>query len=77
MGGAAPGGQAGPGTFFGEISLIDKGPRSATVVAKTNVRALSVASHNFLGLLEDHPGMARKVMVELCRTVRRLDKAQR
>jgi CRP/FNR family cyclic AMP-dependent transcriptional regulator len=41
----------GPGDYFGEISIIDKGPRSATVRADTYVRALSIASWNFLSVL--------------------------
>jgi CRP-like cAMP-binding protein len=60
----------GAGEFFGEIALIDGGPRTATVRADTRVRTLSIGAWNFRPLLAEHPDMAYKVMVELCRRVR-------
>jgi CRP/FNR family transcriptional regulator, cyclic AMP receptor protein len=60
----------GAGDFFGEIALIDGGPRSATVRADTRVRTLSVTAWDFKPLLAEHPEMAHKVMVELCRRIR-------
>jgi CRP/FNR family transcriptional regulator, cyclic AMP receptor protein len=58
------------GDFFGEIALIDGGPRSATVRADTRVRTLSITAWDFKPLLGEHPDMAHKVMVELCRRIR-------
>ncbi len=63
----------GPGAFFGEVSLLDGGGRTATVRADGDVKVLSMASWNFLGLLEEHWPLARKVLMELCRRVRELD----
>jgi len=60
----------GAGDFFGEIALIDGGPRSATVRADTRVRTLSITAWDFKPLLSEHPDMAHKVMVELCRRIR-------
>src|SRR5436309_9970564 len=37
----------GPGSFFGEISLLDGGPRSATVTAETDMRLLVLTSQGF------------------------------
>ena len=60
----------GPGDFFGEISLLDRGPRTATVVAETPVRTLSLSSWNFRAALKEHPSMAIKMLEELARRVR-------
>jgi len=60
----------GAGEFFGEIALIDGGPRSATVRADTRVRTLSITAWDFKPLLSEHPDMAYSVMVELCRRIR-------
>jgi CRP/FNR family transcriptional regulator, cyclic AMP receptor protein len=60
----------GPGAFFGEISLLDRGPRSATVVAETPVRALSLSAWNFRAALKEHPSLAVKMLEEMARRVR-------
>lgn len=64
----------GPGSYFGEIALIDKGPRTATVVAAGNVKALAIASWDFLALCEQDFKIAHKVMMGLAAHVRSLDK---
>jgi CRP-like cAMP-binding protein len=65
----------GPGEFFGEIALLDGGLRSATVRADTPVRTLSITAWNFKPLLVEHPAMAQKLLVELCRRLRAAEKA--
>jgi CRP-like cAMP-binding protein len=65
----------GPGDYFGEISLIDGEPRSATVVTTSAVRALTLARWNFKPLLEEQPSLTRKLLVEMCRRVRELDRS--
>jgi len=60
----------GPGDYFGEISLIDGGPRSATVTAETPLRSLALAEWNFRPLLKEVPTIAPKVLVEMCRRLR-------
>ena len=65
----------GAGDYFGEISLIDGEPRSATVVTTSPVRALTLARWNFRPLLEEQPGVTRKLLVEMCRRVRELDRS--
>lgn len=64
----------GPGDHFGEISLIDKGPRMATVTAETPLRALSIAPFNFTPLL-DQPAITKKLLVEMCSRFRALDRS--
>ncbi|MGH2829352.1 MAG: cyclic nucleotide-binding domain-containing protein [Actinomycetota bacterium] len=63
----------GPGDYFGEISLIDRGPRSATVVATTAVRTLSLASWNFMQIIDSTPTIGRKLLVGLCRRIREIE----
>jgi CRP/FNR family transcriptional regulator, cyclic AMP receptor protein len=65
----------GPGAYFGEISLIDGGPRTATVTAVTSVRMLSITAWAFSSLLNQNPAIARKLLVELCKRIRQNDLA--
>src|SRR5439155_7619892 len=60
----------GPGGFFGELSLIDRGPRTATVTAETAVTTLSVAQWQFLPMIEKNPSIARKILLELTKRLR-------
>ncbi len=62
-----------PGDSFGEMSLIDGQPRSATVVADGEVVALVVDPRAFSSLLEDVPQLARRLMVALCERLRSAD----
>lgn len=59
-----------PGDFFGELSLIDQGPRTATVTAATAMTLYVMASREFSVLLDKHPGVARKVMRALAARLR-------
>jgi CRP-like cAMP-binding protein len=63
----------GPGDFFGEMALIDRQPRSATVRALGDVTALSISSWDFLTVLERNWPLAYGLMVELSRRVREQD----
>lgn len=65
------------GDYFGEMSLVDGGPRSATVRAETVVRTLGLTSWAFLPLLDEHPTMARKMLLEMSRRLRSLEKSLR
>ena len=48
----------GPGTFFGELSLLDPGPRTATARAETDAGLFSLDRKGFYAFLERHPGAA-------------------
>jgi CRP/FNR family transcriptional regulator, cyclic AMP receptor protein len=48
----------GPGEHFGEVALIDSGPRSATVVATTDLRCRAMAAWEFKPFVEEHPEVA-------------------
>lgn len=65
----------GPGAFFGELSLIDRGPRTATVTSETDVTTLSLVSWEFLPLVEKTPSIARKLLLEMCRRLREADRS--
>jgi CRP/FNR family cyclic AMP-dependent transcriptional regulator len=52
----------GPGDFFGEIALLDGGPRTATVTATTDVKLLGLTEWVFRGLMQEHPTIAIKTL---------------
>ena len=52
----------GPGDFFGEIALVSREPRTATVIATSPVRALVITDWSFRQLLDDAPRVKTKVM---------------
>jgi CRP-like cAMP-binding protein len=62
-----------PGDFFGEMSLLDGGPRSATVTADTPIRVLVIKRRHFTTLLKEAPALAHKILVILARRVRDLE----
>jgi CRP/FNR family transcriptional regulator, cyclic AMP receptor protein len=62
------------GDFFGEMSLLDGGPRSATVVAETALRLLVIRRRDFSTLLQKVPGMTQNLLVTLCRRVRQAER---
>jgi len=53
------------GDFFGEIALVTKRPRTATVVARTPVRVLVVTDRSFRRMIEESPSMQTKVLQAL------------
>jgi len=55
----------GPDDFFGEMALIDEGPRSATIVAASPLTTLNIASWDFRPLVKRRPEMAWKLLVHL------------
>ena len=65
----------GPGEFFGEMSLLDGEPRSATVIADTAVRLLVIHRRDFVTLLREVPALTQQMLVTLCQRVRSAEKA--
>ncbi len=59
-----------PHGFFGEISIIDGQPRTATVTAETDVKLLVIHSRYFKELLEKVPGLAIEALTALCKYLR-------
>lgn len=60
----------GPGQYFGDMSLVDGEPRSATVRAETDVKGLAIPAETFFGALEANFEVARKIMANLSRRIR-------
>src|SRR3954465_8146922 len=65
--------QLGPGQYFGELSLLDRGPRTASVVADTDMRVLVLGQREFLGVLDDVPGLAYKILRIMAHRLREAD----
>lgn len=65
--------ELGPGAFLGELGLLDKGPRTATVVAQGPVEALVLGPREFAGLLDEVPSIAHKLMRAMAARIRELD----
>jgi CRP/FNR family transcriptional regulator, cyclic AMP receptor protein len=65
----------GPGDFFGEIALLDGGPRTATVTAISDVKLLGLTEWVFRGLMTEHPPIAIKTLQAMADRLRRATKA--
>ena len=59
----------GPKSFFGEIALVTKMPRTATVTATTDVRVLVITERDFGALLKHSPEVGRGVAEALAERV--------
>ena len=68
-------GKIGPGAFFGEMSLLDGEPRSATVIADTAMRLLVISRRDFVTLLREVPSLTQQMLVTLCQRLRRAEKS--
>ncbi len=68
-------GELGPGSHFGEISLIDHGPRSAEVRATSQSELLELEEQSFKELLEFSPALKDRLydnlLLDLCTKIRR------
>ena len=56
--------------FFGELSLLDGGPRTASVIATEETQCLILPRENFLGAMRRDGEMAVAIMVELAKRFR-------
>lgn len=60
----------GAGDHVGEMALLDGSPRNASVIAKTEVRALLVGSREFRALVDQVPSLDRKLLISLTQRLR-------
>jgi CRP-like cAMP-binding protein len=63
-----------PGDFFGELSALDGGPRSATVAAETPMRVLRLFRHTLTDLLRQEPSLMLKLLDGIVRRLREVDR---
>ena len=64
----------GPGAMVGELSLLDHGPRTATVVCETDCSLFVIDQRHFRNVLEEHPSIAMKLLATLAANIRALDR---
>lgn len=60
----------GPGQHFGEYAVIDREPRTASVVATTQVHAFSLASITLRPLLKEQPEITYRLLLNTCERLR-------
>jgi CRP-like cAMP-binding protein len=63
----------GPGSYFGELALLDGQRRDATVTTTTPTEVLVVGTREFVTLLEDVPQITRKLLAGMARRLHELD----
>jgi CRP-like cAMP-binding protein len=64
-----------PGDFFGEISLLDGGARTASVVTETPMTLLALKRGAFIKLLEAEPAVAVKLLEYAASLLRRMQRS--
>jgi CRP-like cAMP-binding protein len=71
----APVAVLGAGQYFGELAVLDGGPRNATVTMTSAGRVLVVQQRELFGLLDAHPEVARRLLLGLARRLHEADAA--
>lgn len=66
-------GVLGPGEVFGEMSIFDRHPRSATVRARGATRVLTVDKKWFLNQVQKDPSLAYRIFQQMSQRIRGLD----
>jgi CRP/FNR family transcriptional regulator, cyclic AMP receptor protein len=66
--------QVGVGAIIGELSLLDRGPRTATVTADTDLTVLVISQREFAGIIDSVPALAHKLLAALAGRIRDLDR---
>ena len=65
--------ELGPGDAFGEMALIDRGPRSATVIAETGLLCLALSPWDFRAFVEENPSVAWSLLETMAARLRAAD----
>jgi CRP/FNR family transcriptional regulator, cyclic AMP receptor protein len=63
----------GPGEYFGELALLDRQPRSATVTAETEMELLILGQRHFNTILDSVPSLSRKLLATMATRLRESD----
>ena len=59
----------GPGEIFGEMAMLENAPRSATLIAASPTKLLSLTQENFEKIFQSHPRWAFTILVDLGRRI--------
>jgi CRP/FNR family cyclic AMP-dependent transcriptional regulator len=63
----------GPGQYFGELALLDRRPRSASVTSDTDMDLLILGQRQFNGVLDAVPALSRKLLAAMATRLREAD----
>ena len=63
----------GPGDYFGEVALIDEGPRTASITAKTDLKCWGLTPWDFRPLVETHADIAWRLLQAFAHRLRELE----
>ncbi|HOU14136.1 MAG TPA: ATP-binding protein [Anaerolineae bacterium] len=66
-------GYRGPGDILGEMALLENQPRSASIVALTDLRLLQIHKDDFIRLLSDNPSVSAEIMATMSARLRAAD----
>ena len=61
------------GQYFGELALLDRAPRNASIVAETPMTLLVLGQREFSGVLDEIPGLAHKILRTMAGRLREAD----
>jgi CRP/FNR family transcriptional regulator, cyclic AMP receptor protein len=64
----------GPGAVIGELSLLDHGPRTATVTTDTESELFVLDQRHFAAVIDEVPAIAHKIMASLAAKIREFDR---
>jgi CRP/FNR family cyclic AMP-dependent transcriptional regulator len=65
----------GPGSIVGELSLLDHGPRTATVTCATDCTLFLITQRHFAAVLDEVPALSHKLLEALAGRIRELDRS--
>lgn len=68
--------RVGPGSYFGEMAILDGEPRSATVVAESDVKVAVIGIRMFRTMLREFSDLAEQLLIALAGELRTARKAQ-
>ena len=63
----------GAGNYFGELALLSREPRDASVIADSDMKLLILGQREFTGLLDSIPGLASKILATMAKRLREAD----
>lgn len=63
----------GPGNYFGEMALLDKGPRTATITTEEPAELIVLGQREFMSILDQVPAVSHKLLVNMAGRLREAD----